>query len=107
MISSGGVDCGGAGILVADFPTAKVRADVQNKMRAVLPAASDAAVKTKFGSTEKLTSGYGWAMRIYTLVDHELRSGCNGAPETRQTELTRLRTHNQQVTMAARWTVAW
>lgn len=60
---------------VDDLPDASVRADVRTKVRAVLPEASDARIKAKFASARKLTSGYRWAMRIYALVDHELRFG--------------------------------
>lgn len=55
------------------LPSAKVRNDVEQKVRSVLPAASDAAIKAKFAAAKKLTSGYRWAIRIYDLVDHEVR----------------------------------
>jgi hypothetical protein len=56
-----------------DCPSAKVRAAVEAKVRGLLPAASDAAIKATFASASKLRDGYRWAMRIYTLVDQELR----------------------------------
>lgn len=56
-----------------DLPSAKVRNDVEQKVRSMLPAASDDAVKAKFAAAKKLTSGYRWAMRIYGLLDHEIR----------------------------------
>lgn len=56
-----------------DRPSAKVRAAVEAKVRGLSPAASDAAIKSKFASASKLKDGYRWAMRIYTLVDQEIR----------------------------------
>lgn len=56
-----------------DLPAANVRADVETKVQAILPAASGPAIKSKFNSASRLTSGYRWAMQIYSLVNHELR----------------------------------
>jgi hypothetical protein len=56
-----------------NLPSAQVRESVETKARSVLPAASAPAIKSKFASARKLTAGYWWAMRIYSLVDHELR----------------------------------
>lgn len=56
-----------------DRPAAKVRAAVEAKVRNLLPVASDAAIKSKFASASKLADGYRWAMRIYTLVEQEIR----------------------------------
>jgi hypothetical protein len=54
-------------------PSAEVRADVEAKVRGLLPDASDTAIKKKFAAAAKLKEGYLWAMRIYTLVDQEIR----------------------------------
>lgn len=56
-----------------DRPAGPVRKGVETKVRAILGPESEAAIKSKFAAASKLTSGYRWAMRIYTLVDHEIR----------------------------------
>jgi hypothetical protein len=56
-----------------DLPKTNVRADVEAKVRGILPAASGPAIKAKFRPAKRLTSGYQWAMQIYSLVNHELR----------------------------------
>ena len=56
-----------------DLPAAKVRADVEAKVRSILPTTSDNAINAKFAAAKKLSDGYRWAMRIYALIDHEIR----------------------------------
>jgi hypothetical protein len=56
-----------------DLPTTDIRADVEAKVRGILPDASGPAIEAKFRSANLLTSGYQWAMQIYSLVNHELR----------------------------------
>lgn len=56
-----------------DLPAAKIRKSVETKVRTVLPENSSSAIGAKFTAANKLSSGYRWAMRIYSLVDHELR----------------------------------
>ena len=56
-----------------DLPPTEVRAEIKAKVRSILPAASEPAIKSKFTSAKRLTSGYEWAARIYSLVNHELR----------------------------------
>ena len=58
-----------------NVPALSVRKKVEGKVRSVLPAASDAAIKTAFRLPKTLRSGYEWAMRIFTLLDHELKTG--------------------------------
>ena len=56
-----------------DRPSAKTRAAIEATVRSLLPAGSDATIKSKFSSASKLTDGYRWAMRIYTLVDQKIK----------------------------------
>ena len=56
-----------------NLPAVKVRNDVKAKVEAVLPGARASAIKSRFASAKTLTSGYRWAMRIFTLLDHEIR----------------------------------
>jgi hypothetical protein len=58
---------------IDDLPSKQLRADVEAKVRSVLPSTSDSAVKSKFASARRLSSGYNWARRIYHLVDQEVR----------------------------------
>lgn len=56
-----------------NLPATEIRSDVEAKVRAVLPPTSDSAIRANFASAKKLTDGYRWAMRVYTLLDRELR----------------------------------
>ena len=56
-----------------DLPSPKIRGDVEAKMLAVLGAASASVVTQAFSEAEKLTSGYRWAMRAYSLLNREIR----------------------------------
>lgn len=56
-----------------EAPEAALRNSIGTKVRAVLPSSSDAAIRKKFASAKKLSSGYQWVIRIFSLLDHELR----------------------------------
>ena len=56
-----------------DLPAAEVRADVEAKVRSILSTTSDKTIKAKFADAKKLSEGYRWAMRVYALIDHEIR----------------------------------
>lgn len=56
-----------------DLPAINVRKLIEQKARAILPVSSAKAIKTRFTSAAKLTAGYNWAPRIYSLMDHEIR----------------------------------
>jgi len=58
---------------VDDLPAKEVRTDIKAKVRNLLPVESSKAINRKFEAASKLSSGYGWASRIYNLLDHELR----------------------------------
>lgn len=59
---------------VDDLPSLEVRSNLERRVRDVLPPSSAVAVRKRFASAKKLTSGYRWAMQIYSLIDHEIRS---------------------------------
>lgn len=56
-----------------DLPSVKIRADIEAKVRGVLPPTSDSGIRKSFASAKKLNSGYRWAMSIYSLLQHEIR----------------------------------
>jgi hypothetical protein len=56
-----------------DPPKAELSNSIEKKVRALLPPSSDAAIRKKFAEAKKLSDGYKWVSRIYTLLDHELR----------------------------------
>ena len=56
-----------------DIPVVNIRADIKTKVRSVLPEISDASIENAFISAKKLKSGYRWAGRIYTFLDHQIR----------------------------------
>jgi restriction endonuclease len=56
-----------------DLPRTAQRGIIESKVRAVLPPSSDGAIRRKFADAKKLRSGYRWVIRIYSLLDHELR----------------------------------
>jgi hypothetical protein len=56
-----------------DLPSPKVRADIEDKVRTILCVASDSLIKQAFSEAEALSSGYRWAMRIYSLLNREIR----------------------------------
>lgn len=58
---------------VDDLPEEVLRKRVELRVRQVLGSGSDEAVIEGFAAAEKLTSGYQWAMRIFGLVDREIR----------------------------------
>jgi len=58
-----------------DLPAAKVRADLEKKIRSSLPPSSAAAIDSRFASANKLEDGYRWALRIYSLLEQEIRFG--------------------------------
>jgi hypothetical protein len=58
---------------VDDLPLKNTRKQVEAKVRSLLPATSSAAIAKRFAAARKLSSGYQWAMKIYNLIDHELR----------------------------------
>jgi hypothetical protein len=59
--------------LVDDRPTKETRKQIEGKVRSLLPPSSSKAITKKFASANKLSSGYEWTARIYSLLDHELR----------------------------------
>jgi hypothetical protein len=58
-----------------NVPLPALRKTVEAKVRSVLPSASEDAITRAFKLPRTLRSGYGWAMRIYTLLHHELKAG--------------------------------
>lgn len=58
---------------VDDLPEDSLRNRVELRVRQVLGCGSDDAVSEGFTASEKLTSGYQWAMHIKGLVDREIR----------------------------------
>jgi hypothetical protein len=54
-------------------PKAALRASIEDKVRTFLPPSSDSRIRKKFAAARKLDDGYKWVMRIYNLLDHELR----------------------------------
>jgi len=58
---------------VDDLPSRETRVEVEAKVRGILPASSRTAIRKKFAAAGRTSSGYAWALRIYNLLDHELR----------------------------------
>jgi hypothetical protein len=58
---------------IDDLPEDSLRKRVELRVRQVLGSGSDDAVSEGFMASEKLTSGYQWAMHIKGLVDREVR----------------------------------
>ena len=58
---------------VDDLPSKQVRAQIETKVRSLLPASSSKAVRKKLSAANKVKSGFAWAMCVYNLLDHELR----------------------------------
>ncbi|WP_426954119.1 hypothetical protein [Muricoccus radiodurans] len=56
-----------------EAPKPKLRESIESKVRAVLPPSSNAAICKKFAEAKKLRDGYRWVMRVYSLLDHEVR----------------------------------
>jgi hypothetical protein len=56
-----------------DLPALPLRSSVEENVRSALPASSDAAITAKFTSAAELTDGYRWALRIYGLLEREIR----------------------------------
>jgi len=58
---------------VDDVPALEVRSSVETSVRNILPPASAGFIKRRFACASKLQSGYNWAQRIYSLLNHEIR----------------------------------
>jgi hypothetical protein len=56
-----------------DLPTPEIRSSIEANVRSALPASSDGAITAKFASAAKLGDGYRWALRIYGLLEREIR----------------------------------
>ncbi|MGC2777677.1 MAG: hypothetical protein WA418_18780, partial [Bradyrhizobium sp.] len=57
---------------VDDLPEEAARADVEMKVRNVLPPASGPAIESRFLEASSLDDGYRWAMKIYSFVEREI-----------------------------------
>jgi transposase len=58
---------------VDDLPAEKIRTDVEMKVRNTLPSGSSSAIEARFLEASSLDDGYRWALRIYSLVEREIR----------------------------------
>ena len=56
-----------------DAPSKKVQDEVKLKCEGVLPSTSMKAIKSTFKGAKNSSSGYSWAPKIYSLLEHELR----------------------------------
>jgi hypothetical protein len=54
-------------------PKTELQDSIESKVRAVLPPSSGAAICKKFAEAKELRDGHIWVMRVYSLLDHELR----------------------------------
>ena len=54
-------------------PDASLRDSIAIKVRTVLPTSSASVIEKKFTAAEELSDGYKWVLRIYSLLDNELR----------------------------------
>ena len=58
------------------IPTASVRKDMEVKIRNIVKVpTTKSSIRNRFARANALTSGYGWASHIYSLIDHEIRFG--------------------------------
>jgi len=58
---------------VDDLPAENVRTEVEKKVRNTLPSASTSVIESRFLEAAALDDGYTWALKIYSLVEHEIR----------------------------------
>ncbi len=68
-----GVQLGRIYLHTDDLPATAIRSNVETIVRSALPTASDAAITAKFASAAELEDGYRWALRIYSLLEREIR----------------------------------
>jgi len=68
-----GVQLGRIYLHTDDLPSTKVRSSVEMNVRSALPASSEAAITAKIKSAAELDDGYRWALRIYGLLEREIR----------------------------------
>lgn len=58
---------------VDDLPAEKIRGEVELRLRNILPPSSRPAIESWFLEASSLDDGYRWALRIYSLVEREIR----------------------------------
>jgi hypothetical protein len=58
---------------VDDLPSETIRTEVEMKVRNTLPSGSGSAIEARFLEASSLDDGYRWALRIYSLVEREIR----------------------------------
>lgn len=73
---------------VEDLPPIDTRKQIEKKVLDLLPSASSPAIKKKFASAKKLSSGYAWALRVYNLLAHELRWAAD-RPKSKRNKIER------------------
>lgn len=58
---------------INDAPDPDLRNDIEERLRKVLPSSSEAAISKCIEQSETKTSGYSWAVGVFSLADRELR----------------------------------
>lgn len=58
---------------VDDRPDLATRRNVRAKVKTILGEGSEASIAATFKEAAKLSSGYRWAMRVFSLIDREIR----------------------------------
>ncbi|WIE36022.1 hypothetical protein [Agrobacterium tumefaciens] len=56
-----------------DLPASATQTIVREKVESILPEGSASAIEERFAKANSVHSGYEWAQKIFSLVDHELR----------------------------------
>lgn len=56
-----------------DCPSIATQTNVRSKVKTILGEGSEAPIATTFEEAAKVSSGYLWAMRVFSLIDREIR----------------------------------